>query len=167
MPVESVRGHFKGYKIQTWTEADGEENMREIHVKVDSAKALVNKFIPDATNYARVLVFNERFNGPPSETVSFLTPEGAPSAVDSFDAYPLGSSAFLLQWKKPLQPNGKLNGYKIYYEEVKGTYLGPKMEREPHISDPKITRTKLAGLKPNTKYRLHITATTKAGEGEE
>uniref|UniRef100_U5EU82 Putative neuronal cell adhesion molecule n=1 Tax=Corethrella appendiculata TaxID=1370023 RepID=U5EU82_9DIPT len=164
---ESVRGHFKGYKIQTWTDTDGEDHLREIHVKVDSTKALVTKFVPDTTNYARVLVFNGRYNGPPSNTISFDTPEGVPSTVQSFEAIPLGSSAFMLKWKKPLQPNGKLTGYKIYYEEVKGTSLEPRLERHPHIEDSRVTDAKLAGLKPNTKYRLHITATTKAGEGED
>ena len=163
---ESVRGHFRGYKIQIWTEGD-EDNLREVQVKGDATKALVNKFTPDAVNYARVLVFNDRYNGPPSNTITFETPEGYPSTVQTFEAFPLGSSAFLLRWKKPLHPNGKLNGYKLYYEEVTGTALGPKLEREPHIADPHIQSAKLAGLKPNTKYRLHITATTKAGEGEE
>lgn len=44
--------------------------------------------------------------------------------------------------------------------------MGPILEREPHINDPTQTHVKLAGLKPNTKYRLHVKATTKAGEGE-
>jgi neuronal cell adhesion molecule len=162
-----VRGHFKGYKIQTWTENDGEDNLREIHIKGDSTRALVTSFIPDSENFARILAFNGRYNGPPSNTIHFRTPEGTPGTVQTFDATPLGSSAFMLAWKKPLQPNGKLTGYKVYYEEVKGTNVGAKLEREPHITDPKITRTKLAGLKPDTNYRIHITATTKVGEGEE
>lgn len=73
----------------------------------------------------------------------------------------------MLRWKKPLQPNGQLTGYKVYYEEVSGTAVKTKLEREPHINDPRINQAKLAGLKPNTKYRLHIVGTTKAGEGEE
>lgn len=169
VPLESIRGHFKGYKIQTWTEADGEDNYREIHIKDDAVphpKALVTKFAPNAKNFARVLVFNSRYNGPPSAIIDFQTPEGTPSTVQSFEAYPLGSSAFLLTWKKPLQPNGRLTGYKIYYEEIKGTSIGSRLEREPHIADPRINSAKLAGLKPDTKYRLHIMATTKAGEGE-
>lgn len=167
VPPESINGHFKGYKVQTWTDVDGEENMREIHVKGDTTQALVTKFRPDAINYARVLAFNSRYHGPASAIIDFKTPEGVPSSVQSFEAFPLGSSAFLLRWKKPLQPNGQLTGYKIYYEEVSGTAVQSKLEREPHISDPRITQTKLAGLKPNTKYRLHIVGTTKAGEGEE
>ncbi|EDW07901.2 neuroglian isoform X1 [Drosophila mojavensis] len=162
---ESVRGHFKGYKIQTWTDKEGEEGMREIHT-IDNG-ALVTQFKPDSKNYARVLAYNGRFNGPPSAVIDFDTPEGVPSAVESLEAYPLGSSAFWLTWKKPLSPNGKLTGYKIYYEVVKGSYVGERREYEPHITDPRITRMKMAGLKPNTKYRISITATTKMGEGTE
>lgn len=167
VPIESVNGHFKGYKIQTWTEAEGEEQQREIHVQGDSNRALVTKFTPYSRNFARVMVYNSRFNGPPSAIIDFDTPEGVPSSVQSLEAVPWGSSAFWLTWKKPLQPNGNLTGYKIYYEQVNGTRLENRQEREPHIDDPNVLRCKLAGLQPDTKYRLHITATTKKGEGEE
>lgn len=76
VPNDTVRGHFKGYKVQTWTDQEGETGMREIHVKGDTTRALVNRFVPHTKNYARVLVFNSRYNGPPSETLSFDTPEG-------------------------------------------------------------------------------------------
>lgn len=164
---ESVRGHFKGYKIQTWTEQEGEEALREIVVKGDSNQSLVTQFKPYSKNFARVLAYNSVFNGPPSAVIDFDTPEGVPSPVQSLDAHPLGSSAFLLTWKKPLYPNGKLTGYKIYYEEVRGTFVAERREYDPHITDPRITRMKMAGLKPNTMYRISITATTKMGEGAE
>lgn len=164
---ESVRGHFKGYKLQTWTDGEGEENYREIIIKNDAEKALVQKFTPDAENFARILAFNERFNGPPSNVVQFRTPEGVPSAIPALEVFPLGSSAFHLKWKRPLQPNGKLTGYRIYYEEVDGTEIGERMERKPAIEDPSILTAKLAGLKSDTKYRVHVVATTKMGEGDE
>lgn len=166
VPPETVRGHFKGYKIQIWTEKDGEDGLREIDVKGDKTNTMVTKFIPHSKNFARVLVYNSRYNGPPSETLSFDTPEGVPGTVQFFEAFPLGSSALYLIWKRPEQPNGILTGYKIYYQTVKGTKVGPILEREPHISDPNQTRAKQAGLEPGTKYRLHIKATTSAGEGE-
>lgn len=165
--VQSVRGHFKGYKVQTWTEKEGESGLREIHVKGDSNQALVTQFKPDSKNFARVLAYNGRFNGPPSAVIDFDTPEGVPSPVESLEAYPMGSSAFWLVWKKPLSPNGKLTGYKIYYEEVKGSYVGERREYDPHITDPRQMSMKMAGLKPKTKYRISIAATTKTGEGTE
>ncbi|XP_039276536.1 neuroglian isoform X2 [Nilaparvata lugens] len=166
VPPETVRGHFKGYKIQTWTDKDGEEGMKEIYVKGDTTRSLVSKFMPHSKNYARVLVYNSQYNGPPSDILSFDTPEGVPGTVQSLEAVPMGSSALYLVWKKPEQPNGILTGYKIYYQTVKGTKVGILNERNPAISDPRQTRAKLAGLESGTKYRIHIKATTQAGEGE-
>merc|ERR1712071_327297 len=162
---DSVRGHFKGYKIETWTDKEGELHAREM--VSNASKAFVNKFVPHSVNFVRVRVINSAHQGPASEVLSFTTPEGKPGPVDQFEAVPLGSSAFYLIWKKPEEPNGELTGYKIFYEKVEGTQIGPQMEKEPPISDPSVTKAKLAGLEPNTKYRLHIKATTKEGEGDD
>lgn len=176
VPLESVRGHFKGYKIEIWTDGDkynqgadsygSESNRREIHVKGDATRALVTKFIPHTKNYARVLVFNGRYNGPPSETLSFDTPEGVPGPAVYLEAVPMGSSAFYLFWKKPAQPNGILTGYNIYYQVVNGTQVLNLIARVPQITDPDRFSAKLSGLKPDTKYRLHVRATTKEGQGD-
>ena len=64
------------YQIQIWTEKDGEDGLREIDVKGEKTNTMVTKFIPHSKNFARVLVYNSRYNGPPSETLSFDTPEG-------------------------------------------------------------------------------------------
>jgi hypothetical protein len=64
------------YQIQIWTEKDGEDGLREIDVKGEKTNTMVTKFIPHSRNFARVLVYNSRYNGPPSETLSFDTPEG-------------------------------------------------------------------------------------------
>ena len=63
-------------QIQIWTEKDGEDGLREIDVKGEKTNTMVTKFIPHSKNFARVLVYNSRYNGPPSETLSFDTPEG-------------------------------------------------------------------------------------------
>ncbi|KAI5710224.1 hypothetical protein M8J75_006855 [Diaphorina citri] len=150
---QSLRGHFRGYKVQTWTEKDGEGSIRELIVnKGESTTTEVDKFVPASKNFARVLAFNGAYNGPPSEIISFVTPEGVPGTVQSLEAIPLGSSAFYLKWVKPEQPNGVLMGYKIKYQSVKGTKVGPLLERLPYISDPTTTSAKLAGLEPSTNY---------------
>ena len=77
----------------------------------------------------------------------------------------MGSSALLLAWKAPQEVNGILNGYRIYYQEVDGTKLGPVLERQPRIFNARSDKAKLAGLRPHSKYRVTIKATTSAGEG--
>lgn len=78
----------------------------------------------------------------------------------------MGSSAFLLEWKPPLETNGVLTGYKIYYQVVEGTNFGELQERSPQINDPNKNRAKLAALQTGTNYRITINATTRAGQGK-
>ncbi|KAH9364561.1 hypothetical protein HPB48_021047 [Haemaphysalis longicornis] len=163
---ESVRGHFRGYKIQTWTPDEGEEKLREVVVPANVTTALVSLFRPFSRNLVHCLVFNDMYNGPPSDSIEFNTPEGTPGPVASFEGIPMGSTGVYLLWKRPLETNGVLTGYHIYYEEVKGTQLGPKMERQPPVRDPLESRAKLAGLKPRTKYRITIQAATAQGQGD-
>lgn len=163
VPAENLRGAFGGYKIRVWNEVDKEENKREITIKHQSNQWLITGLRPNVVNYAQVLAFNRRREGPVSGVVTFKTPEGVPSSVETFDVYQLGSMAVLLKWTKPKEPNGHLTGYNIYYEEVGGN--GNRLERKPQIHDPDLNHAKLSGLKPSTKYRFIIEATTNAGSG--
>ncbi|RLU17562.1 hypothetical protein DMN91_009798 [Ooceraea biroi] len=168
VPEESVRGELQGYKIQTWTEKEGEKNMRQIDVPGGNrTHALITKFVPYSKNFVRIVAYNRRYTGPASETLSFDTPEGVPGTVLSFEAFPMGSSALYLVWTRPAEPNGVLTGYRIYYQVVNGTKLETLLERKPHIMDPYATNAKLAALAPETKYRVHIRATTRVGEGND
>ncbi|KAL1420681.1 hypothetical protein MTO96_004425 [Rhipicephalus appendiculatus] len=162
---ESVRGDFRGYKIQTWTTDEGKDGLREMQVPADRNTAVVSLFRPFSRNVVHVLAYNGMHNGPPSEALDFLAPEGLPGPVASFEGRPLGSRAVYLSWKPPSEPNGLIKGYRIYYEEVRGGMLGPKTERRPAVTDPQKLSAKLAGLKPRTKYRITIRAETYEGEG--
>ena len=70
VPPASIRGEFKGYKIQTWTEESGEEKFREIiSMQPDSTQQLLGSLKPNSRNFARVLAFNGAYNGPPSNII--------------------------------------------------------------------------------------------------
>lgn len=71
----SYSGHFKGYKIETWTEKEGEIRAREMIS--NASKAFVNKFVPHTVNLVRVRVINSAYRGPASDVLSFKTPEGS------------------------------------------------------------------------------------------
>ncbi|XP_015510102.2 neuroglian [Neodiprion lecontei] len=167
VPEESIRGKFLGYKIQTWTDKSSEENMTERHINKGASRYLFKKLVPFSRNYVRILAYNKRYYGPPSDTLSFETPEGVPGMVRSFDANPLGFDALNLTWSKPEHPNGILTGYRISYQTVSGTEVGPLLEMRPSVADPEATSVELRGLTPETTYRIHIRAATRAGEGEE
>lgn len=117
VPPSTVRGHFKGYKIETWTVAEGESRKREMKVLANTTEAEVNIFIPFALNFVQVRAYNGRFDGPPSQGLSLYMPEGTPGPVKYLDAIAMGSSTLKLIWEKPIDPNGNLTGYRIYYEK--------------------------------------------------
>ena len=71
-------GHFMGYKIETWT--DNKDNFHSREIVTNATTALVNKFLPHSVNFVRVRVINSAHQGPPSEVLSFTTPEGSTSS---------------------------------------------------------------------------------------
>lgn len=133
----------------------------------NTSKAHVTNLTPNLNNFARIMVFKDTYNGPPSNTIQFKTPEGVPSTVQSLQAFRMGSSAFMVQWKRPLRTNGDLTGYQIYYQEVNGTNLGPLKKRASKTLDPDVEHAKLSELKSETNYRIHVVGLTKVGEGNE
>ncbi|KAJ3639541.1 hypothetical protein Zmor_002896 [Zophobas morio] len=173
----NVRGHLKGYKIKTWSDISSPMH-NEIQVQGYVTKALVDNLDPFTRNYAQVFVYNGKYNGPPSETLRFVTPEGVPEAMSYLEAYPLGAlhsndpsksatSAFLLTWKKPEKPNGVLRGYNIFYRPIIDGTTNSRLARNPQINGGDVLSAKLSGLKPDTNYVIYITARTDAGESKE
>lgn len=163
---ESVRGHFQGYEIQTYVAGEDMKLMRRMHIPPNSTRARVEIFRANSRNVARIVAYNSMYQSDPSNEVVVVTPEGLPGPVSTFEGTPMGSSAIYLHWTPPDEPNGRIIGYRIFYETVVGTDLGSKLERFPRIEDPKITGVKLGILKPGTKYRVTIHAVTKVGMGE-
>lgn len=42
----------------------------------NTTTAEITKCIPNVKYYARILAYNDRYDGPPSRVISFYTPEG-------------------------------------------------------------------------------------------
>ena len=163
---DTVRGHFEGYKIQTYAVGEDAKMLREVKIPPNVSKALVQIFKPNSRNIAKIVVYNSMYMSDPSNEIAFNTPEGMPGPVSSFEGIPMGSNAIYVYWAPPDQPNGNITGYRIFYETINGTELGTKRERFPQIEDPKITGVKLGNLKSGTKYRVTIHAVTRMGMGE-
>lgn len=161
---ETVNGNITDYVIHIWNDIDGPENVRRLAVKNGIYQIEIKKLRRATVHYTQIFVRNRLYSGPKSEILQFMTPLPDPSSVQSIEAHPLGSSAFLLKWTKPLKIDGQLIGYNIYYGNISGIR---KYERIPQINDPNATRAKLHGLIPNTIYRLHIIPVTDGIDGNE
>lgn len=77
----------------------------------------------------------------------------------------MGSSSLLVWWEKPVEINGELIGYSVFYEEMIGTRVDTKIEKKPRPNESQ-TRIKLSNLKPDTNYRITVCALTRAGQGK-
>lgn len=167
-PVDTrtIRGQFKGYKIETWSAEEGEQTSSDTVFPPGVTSGQVTNLRPYAMNRAQIRVFNGAYSGPASTVLAFRMPEGVPSAVASLDAVPLGSDSLYVTWSQPLEVNGQLTGYRLRHQRMSGIELGPEMESRTASAGPRTaTRTILSGLDTNTKYRLTVLATTNAGPG--
>lgn len=69
---------YASQQIQTWTENETPDKARDIIVENNNVPSvLVTSFVPYTKNFVRVLVFNGAYDGPESEEISFVTPEGS------------------------------------------------------------------------------------------
>jgi len=50
--------------------------MIEEQVGSDMTTAEINKFLPNSKHFVRILAHNSRFNGPYSQSIPVVTPEG-------------------------------------------------------------------------------------------
>lgn len=71
--ADSIRGIFKGYKLETWTSDEGYRNRRVIVVPGNHTVVILKVLQPSAQNNLRVWAFNGGFDGPPSSTLSLDT----------------------------------------------------------------------------------------------
>lgn len=63
---------------------ESEEHMREVVVPRNVTEALVNVFRPNSRNLVRVCAYNDVYNGPPSDSIDFTTPEGSKKFISFF-----------------------------------------------------------------------------------
>ncbi|CAB3409266.1 unnamed protein product [Caenorhabditis bovis] len=158
-PVDAstVNGHFLGYEIEYW---NVENPLRKYSVRIPANHTykIVTGF-QAITNYsAHIRTKNRRLRSRPSDFVTFSMPEGPPGKIHNFRVHSVGSTAMLLEWEPPIQPNGRIRGYFIKFQdernETEETYVIHKQRHYLHEKS-----------KPDTGYRVSVWAETRAGEG--
>ncbi|XP_031573109.1 receptor-type tyrosine-protein phosphatase delta-like [Actinia tenebrosa] len=97
--------------------------------------------------------------GPYSAPVNVQTDEDVPNTCQNISLSSQNSTSVMVHWTRPLQTNGILLGYKIYYG-LNGSRFSTKMvasNEEAYL---------LEGLLPFTLYIIRVMAFTRKGEGE-
>lgn len=60
-----------------WPDYDSQKNrVQEITVPWNVTQTVINKLMPNRKNLVRVLAYNGKYNSPPSEELTIITPEG-------------------------------------------------------------------------------------------
>ncbi|NXO05323.1 PTPRD phosphatase, partial [Rhinopomastus cyanomelas] len=110
----------------------------------------------------RVVAVNNIGRGPPSEPVSTRTSEQAPSSAPrNVQARMLSSTTILVQWEEPEEPNGQIQGYRVYYTMDPTQHVNSWMKH--NVADSHITT--IGNLVPQKAYSVKVLAFTSVGDG--
>ncbi|PAA80574.1 hypothetical protein BOX15_Mlig006634g9, partial [Macrostomum lignano] len=190
--VDRIRGYFRGFRVEwclsnltaadclvkkrfqdfIFRAIDGPSMVGTLNTRTKRQAVAAFTYngklthLPGSTTIrAWVRVLNKYYAGPPSATVEFTTKEGTPGQVGDFVLSVTGVNHLEFDWQVPPQPNGRLIGYQMAYQEINGLSLG-YLTLAPPLTDPTQTRGAVTGLKPDTNYRVYLYARTAVGNGE-
>uniref|UniRef100_A0A674CJW2 Neural cell adhesion molecule L1 n=1 Tax=Salmo trutta TaxID=8032 RepID=A0A674CJW2_SALTR len=167
----SIMGELKEYKVYFWRDSS---QLRWLSV----SRAVKSKAFPASgprlsgvlpglipySNYKMyIVVANNRYEGPPSNTIEFSTPEGTPSAPRFFRIQQRHLDTIWVDWDTPAEPNGIITRYILKYQTVNAT-----REEELRVEEftPNTTSFAVRRYDRYTRYRFTIAAQTRIGVGE-
>ncbi|XP_054866804.1 neurofascin homolog (chicken) a isoform X26 [Amphiprion ocellaris] len=172
-PVDpnTVQGEFKEYRLYYWRESSQvpglivskEKKTKGFYSTTAEPSGILSDLVPYSKYKMFMVVANNHFEGPPSNTVEFNTKEGVPDAPRSFRIYRRSLDTIYLEWEKPLEPNGILIGYQLRYQTVNGSRLG-RSHLETFL--PNVTDFTLRLSDRSTRYKFFLSALTQVGTGE-
>ncbi|XP_041419932.1 receptor-type tyrosine-protein phosphatase delta isoform X33 [Xenopus laevis] len=138
-----------------------EEQYKEID-GVATTRYSVAGLSPYSEYEFRVVAVNNIGRGPPSEPVMTRTSEQAPSSPPrNVQARMLSSTTILVQWEEPEEPNGQIQGYRVYYTMDPTQHINSWSKH--NVADSQITT--IGNLEPQKTYSVKVLAFTSVGDG--
>ncbi|XP_029139231.1 neural cell adhesion molecule L1 [Protobothrops mucrosquamatus] len=174
---EKIWGHLKGFRVYYFRLGTlAERSRRQAHLHFHShgellilgnvSEVILGGLRPWSRYQVQLAVLNGRGEGPRSEAMEFVTPEGVPSIPESFQLDYLSDTAVLLEWMAPKFPNGRLLRYVLGYQQGESTANQTEMDiGNIHIPATQLSLN-LSDLDPHTPYKFSLWAETKEGRGE-
>ncbi|XP_047204092.1 neurofascin homolog (chicken) a isoform X18 [Girardinichthys multiradiatus] len=169
--LSSVQGEFKEYRLYYYRESSlvpglvlsKEKKTTGFYTTVPEPSGIVKDLMPYSRYQMFMVVANNRFESPPSNTVEFTTEEDVPDAPRFFRIYRRSLDTLHLEWGKPLEPNGIIIGYQLKYRRVNGSRLGPQ---QIETFRQNVTQFTLRLPDRSARYKFNLSALTKVGAGE-
>ncbi|XP_056427663.1 receptor-type tyrosine-protein phosphatase S isoform X4 [Hyla sarda] len=144
------------YKSKT---QDGPYQIKE---DITTTRYSIGGLSPNSEYEIWVSAVNSIGQGPPSEPVVTRTGEQAPaSAPRNVQARMLSSTTMIIQWEEPVEPNGQIRGYRVYYT-MEPNQLVSSWEKY-NVDDNLLTT--IANLAEHETYTVRVLAFTSVGDG--
>ncbi|XP_044124270.1 receptor-type tyrosine-protein phosphatase S isoform X8 [Bufo gargarizans] len=144
------------YKSKT---QDGPYQIKE---DITTTRYSIGGLSPNSEYEIWVSAVNSIGQGPPSEPVVTRTGEQAPaSAPRNVQARMLTSTTMIIQWEEPVEPNGQIRGYRVYYtmEPVQPVSNWLKYNVDDNLL------TTIGNLLEHETYTVRVLAFTSVGDG--
>ncbi|XP_056878778.1 neuronal cell adhesion molecule a isoform X5 [Takifugu flavidus] len=169
VPRSSVRGKLQGYKVYYRrqrglheTEPEEEPQEQVLTFSGNRSEGRLPGLQPYSVYNLSIRVFNNKGEGPPSQSSRFETPEGVPGPP-FLNTINRSLDSLTLEWGPPLQRNGRLLGYTLKYQPVNSTHeLEPPKIRTFLANETTFT---LHNLNSSTLYKFYLSAKTIKGSG--
>ncbi|XP_053321944.1 receptor-type tyrosine-protein phosphatase delta [Spea bombifrons] len=140
---------------------NSEEQYKEID-SVATTRYSVAGLSPYSEYEFRVVAVNNIGRGPPSEPILTRTSEQAPSSAPrNVHARMLSSSTILVHWEEPEEPNGQIQGYRVYYTMDPTQHINSWTKY--NVADSQITT--IGELVSQKTYSVKVLAFTSVGDG--
>uniref|UniRef100_A0A8C8H6E6 Neurofascin n=1 Tax=Oncorhynchus tshawytscha TaxID=74940 RepID=A0A8C8H6E6_ONCTS len=165
----SIMGELKEYKVRLmgigglWLSVSRAMKSKAFPASGPPLFGVLPGLIPYSNYKMYIVVANNRYEGHPSNTIEFSTPEGTPSAPRSFRIQQRHLDTIWVDWDTPAEPNGIVTGYILKYQTVNAT-----QGEELHVEGfpPNTTSFAVRRYDRYTRYRFTIAAQTRIGVGE-
>uniref|UniRef100_A0A5K3ESB3 protein-tyrosine-phosphatase n=1 Tax=Mesocestoides corti TaxID=53468 RepID=A0A5K3ESB3_MESCO len=127
-----------------------------------SVQLKVTDLKPDHRYTAEVYALSTKFGiSDASNQIAFRTLESPPGGPPlSIHATATSGDSITVSWRPPMEPNGKINGYKVYYS----THLRTQLEQWQVLQTSK-THAVLQDLVKMATYYIRVNAFNSAGDG--
>lgn len=134
----------------------------QIKEDVTTTRYSIGGLSPNSEYEIWVSAVNSIGQGPPSESVVTRTGEQAPaSAPRNVQARMLSATTMIVQWEEPVEPNGLIRGYRVYYTMEPEHPVG---NWQKHNVDDSLLTT-VGSLLEDETYTVRVLAFTSVGDG--
>ncbi|XP_065205888.1 cell adhesion molecule Dscam1 isoform X13 [Planococcus citri] len=161
-PLNSANGIIKGYKVifgpsESWFDESTKDTM------ITSSSETILHGLKKYTNYSmEILAYTSGGDGVRTNIIHCQTDQDVPEPPSAIKALVMSVESILVSWKSPVQPNGVITQYTVYYKEHANKEAEPKSEKV----SPLQMNYEAKNLKKAEQYEFWVTASTNVGEGQ-